>query len=283
LKVYDQSTTSEKRGGKVVSDYIYTIGPNGELYHHGVKGMKWGVRRYQNKDGSLTPAGKKRLSEKAGLYLNPPTKLVERINLVPGPVRYKRKPDGNIKNRNELSNHYQNAYDKLMRKHGINPEDGDAADLHYELEKRGKYQADDKLWNSYIDRYASATLKDLKFKESDEAKAYVKSLFEKDLIKIENQPVVKRKESIEEWKRRINEEQAFKKRIWAAQAESVSIRDSITSAIANKKYKTSEEKSKAADAAFRAKIRDAELAGNTLLANELQQQWAFSYDDHDWD
>ena len=30
-----------------------------ELYHHGVKGMKWGFRRYQNKDGSLTPAGKK--------------------------------------------------------------------------------------------------------------------------------------------------------------------------------------------------------------------------------
>ena len=31
-----------------------------ELYHYGVNGMKWGVRRYQNKDGSLTPAGKKR-------------------------------------------------------------------------------------------------------------------------------------------------------------------------------------------------------------------------------
>lgn len=31
-----------------------------ELYHHGTKGMKWGVRRYQNKDGSLTAAGKKR-------------------------------------------------------------------------------------------------------------------------------------------------------------------------------------------------------------------------------
>ena len=41
-----------------MADYIYSI--TGELHHAGVKGMKWGVRRYQNKDGSLTPAGKKR-------------------------------------------------------------------------------------------------------------------------------------------------------------------------------------------------------------------------------
>ena len=41
-----------------MSNYIITA--NGELCHWGIKGMKWGVRRYQNKDGSLTEAGEKR-------------------------------------------------------------------------------------------------------------------------------------------------------------------------------------------------------------------------------
>lgn len=43
------------------------------LAHYGVLGMKWGVRRYQNKDGSLTKAGKVRYGSKTGYYTDPTT------------------------------------------------------------------------------------------------------------------------------------------------------------------------------------------------------------------
>ena len=44
-------------------DSNYILGPDGELYHAGVKGMKWGQRLYQNKDGSLTPLGRHRYNK----------------------------------------------------------------------------------------------------------------------------------------------------------------------------------------------------------------------------
>ena len=46
--------------------------PNYELQHHGIKGQKWGVRNYQNQDGTLTPEGRLRygVESKEGSYTN---------------------------------------------------------------------------------------------------------------------------------------------------------------------------------------------------------------------
>ena len=54
---------------------------NGELYHWGIKGMKWGVRRYQNADGTLTDAGKKRYDR--DFAENQARKKDNRINIDP--------------------------------------------------------------------------------------------------------------------------------------------------------------------------------------------------------
>ena len=43
--------------------YCYLVHSDDELYHHGVKGMHWGIRRYQNENGSLTPKGREKLKK----------------------------------------------------------------------------------------------------------------------------------------------------------------------------------------------------------------------------
>ena len=51
-----------------MKDSLDILRADNYIEHHGVKGMHWGIRRYQNKDGSLTPAGQKRLANKLEKY-----------------------------------------------------------------------------------------------------------------------------------------------------------------------------------------------------------------------
>ena len=74
------------KGGDSMTTWVCTR--QGELHHHGIKGQKWGVRRFQNKDGSLTPAGKKRYDEpnshsdkKEKQYKIPQNKSLHRLKL----------------------------------------------------------------------------------------------------------------------------------------------------------------------------------------------------------
>lgn len=54
-----------------------------QLYHHGIKGQKWGVRRFQNSDGSLTNAGRSR-------YTNDPTVVKSKENFKSSKKAYKK-------------------------------------------------------------------------------------------------------------------------------------------------------------------------------------------------
>ena len=50
----------------------YGIHYDSVIEHHGIKGQKWGVRRYQNPDGTLTPEGRKRLGYRNNILRNRP-------------------------------------------------------------------------------------------------------------------------------------------------------------------------------------------------------------------
>lgn len=83
-----------------------------ELYHHGIKGQRWGVRRFQNEDGSLTSAGRKRYEVGDKMDANDPndsavTRKVKR--------NYNEMTDKEFMNRYKVS---KKTYMKRVNKYG---------------------------------------------------------------------------------------------------------------------------------------------------------------------
>lgn len=77
-----------------------------QLYHHGIKGQKWGIRRYQYADGTLTPAGKKRYgnaSGSGGLSGLMSMKMKDLANSVRTKITGKQYVDGYIENGTTLA------------------------------------------------------------------------------------------------------------------------------------------------------------------------------------
>ena len=91
-----------------------------ELMHHGVKGMKWGVRRYQNKDGSLTPAGKKRYDR--DVRENNAKKKENRIRIDgPDPSRWAKEDVSRVKKTVDASSNLVKEVRNLERSAGSRP------------------------------------------------------------------------------------------------------------------------------------------------------------------
>ena len=65
-----------------MNDYIVLVSEDGQPYisHHGIKGQKWGVRRYQNPDGSLTAEGMRRYNTDSAVDTTKSLHKIEREN-----------------------------------------------------------------------------------------------------------------------------------------------------------------------------------------------------------
>lgn len=115
-----------------------------ELYHHGILGMHWGIRRYQNKDGSLTPAGRRHYG-------------YDQVDKVRKDLEDTRNPNGNYK-QYVLTKSAEEYYDKKVEsdpKLKALSTDGDSHKELADLQKEAIEYAKKNYDKNEEDRYAS--------------------------------------------------------------------------------------------------------------------------------
>lgn len=184
---------------------------NNELYHHGILGQKWGVRHFQNKDGSLTAAGLKRYGKEIQKLEQ---KKIDKNYKDKGQFVFKSARTSTGKHYDELVDEFTNSFSndakyKTLSKKAFDAEqkrlkaEKDAIDkskdqdLAYEKlmrskeykklyddsvkASRAKSDYVENVGKSYYERVKDAKIKDLNITENvDLAKKFLKNNFKSD-------------------------------------------------------------------------------------------------------